>query len=282
MPLLIDADWLESHLGEVKVFDCTTLLKPDPDSVYRVQPAREAWLEEHIPGAGFLDLQGAFSDEASSLNFTLPDPQAFARAAGEQGIGNDDHVVLYTTTNPMWATRFWWMFGVFGHHQVSVLDGGFAAWKAAGKPTTRGAERYAPATFRASLDAARVADKERVLDAIGGDTCVLNALSREQFAGEGRHYGRPGRIQASENLPWTELLDADGCFLPPDQLEARFRETGALESDSVITYCGGGIAATMDLFALALIGRDTGVAVYDGSLSEWAPDDALPMETDVD
>lgn len=280
-PILVDVDWLEHRLGndDLRVFDTTTMLKPDPERVYRVEADKAGYLEAHIPGAGFLDLQQDFSNNDLSLRFTLPAAEAFAAAAGRHGISNDSHVVLYTTTNPMWATRFWWMFRTFGHESVSVLDGGFKGWQAAGKPVSDGEQQYPPANFGARFDARRVADRHRVLAATESGACVLNALSHEQFVGEGTHYGRPGRIAGSENLPWSELLDGDGRFLPVDQLRKKFETTRALEADEVITYCGGGIAASLDLFVLALLGEEDKVALYDNSLSEWARDESLPMES---
>ncbi len=278
---LVDADWLANRRDDedIRVFDTTTLLIPDPERGYRVESGRDRYVEAHIPGAGFLDLQRDFSDNTSRLRFTLPAADAFADAAGRHGITNDDHVVLYTTTNPMWATRLWWMFRTFGHERVSVLDGGLAAWRNAGYDVAAGEEHYAEAAYRAQFAAKRVADKDRVLAAIGdGASCVLNALDRQQHSGESAPYGRAGRISGSDNVPWSELLDEDGRFLANDLIESHFGATRALDAEQVITYCGGGIAASLDLFALALIGREDGVALYDNSMSEWAQDESLPME----
>lgn len=279
---LRNTDWLLSHLDDskVRIFDSTTILKPDPETTFRVVPGREAYDAGHIPGAGFIDLQGSLSATNSSLRFTLPSADAFAAAVGELGISNTHHVVLYSTTNPMWATRVWWMFRVFGHDQVSVLDGGFSKWQQEGKPVTTDLPAWEPVSYQASLDGSRVADRSAVTAAIeDGATCILNSLSREQFTGEGANYGRPGRIKRSTNLPWSELLDDDGCFLPEPSLRQALSLAGALDAPKVITYCGGGIAASVDLFALALLGMEDKVQLYDNSLSEWARDESLPMET---
>lgn len=281
---LVDTDWLHAALPDdnIRVYDCTTILRPDPKQHFIVEAARDAYDEAHIPGAGFLDLQGTFSDQDSSLRFTLPSEQQFAAAASAAGISNHHHVVLYSTTVPMWATRMWWMFRIFGHENVSILDGGFGKWQAEGKPTTTEAPDHPAGTYSAAKDHGRVADKATVLAAIEDDnTCVINALSREQFRGEGSHYGRPGRIRNSESLPWNELLDmSTGCFLDEDTLRERLGTTSAHNADKVITYCGGGIAASVNLFALALLGHEDKVALYDNSLSEWANDHTAPMETD--
>ena len=108
--------------------------------------------------------------------------------------------------------------------------------------------------------------------------CTVNALSPEVYAGTGdMHYGRRGHIPGSRNVHYDELLDA-GCFKPAPALEAALKDSGMLDAPKVIAYCGGGISATVDAFACLLLGRD-GVAVYDGSMSEWVRDESLPLKT---
>ena len=125
------------------------------------------------------------------------------------------------------------------------------------------------------------ATRQEVLAAVGdGAVCTLNALPRSLHTGErDMGYARPGRIAGSRNLPFPALLDNDTGELVTDaELRAHFTETGALERERVISYCGGGIAATLNAFALHLLGHQN-VAVYDGSLNEWTRDESLPMET---
>jgi thiosulfate/3-mercaptopyruvate sulfurtransferase len=122
--------------------------------------------------------------------------------------------------------------------------------------------------------------KEQVLQVIGdGAVCTLNALLPEQHAGTGGNsYGRPGRIQGSVNLPAAHLIDpATNSFLPAAELRRRFEAVDAFGKE-VITYCGGGIAASADAFALVMLGHPN-VKLYDASMSEWATDPTLPMET---
>lgn len=280
---LVDTDWLHDNLDNpaIRIFDTTTILKPDPDGgAFVVESGKPAWDAGHIPGAGFLDLQGEFSDNDSRLRFTLPSADRFSAAAGAHGIGNRHHVVLYTTTNPMWATRMWWMFRLFGHERVSVLDGGFARWRKEERPISTEPPSHPETDYEARMDRSRVADKQTVLEAIDSDVCVINALGRDQHRGDVAPYGRPGRIKNSENLPWSELIDPEtGCFLDDAQLERKIDETRAQHADRIITYCGGGIAASMALFAMALLGLEDRIALYDNSLSEWARDESLPMET---
>ena len=123
--------------------------------------------------------------------------------------------------------------------------------------------------------------KEAVLAAVGDSAvCTINARSGEQHAGSGGNtYGRPGRIAKSVNVPAASLIDPqNGAFLPPPALRAKFAAAGAFDKKQVITYCGGGIAASADALALVMLGHPD-VRLYDASMSEWANDPSLPMET---
>ena len=279
---LVDTDWLATHVDDpdIRVFDATTILEPHPTRTYTVVSGRAGYDEGHIPGAGYLDLQGELSDRDTDLRFMLPPAAQFAEVVGGKGVSNDSRVILYAKSSPMWATRLWWMFRAFGHDKVAVLDGGFPKWQAEGRPVSTGPSAYPAATFEARPRASFFADKVGVLAAIGdGNTCLINNLSASQHDGTSkRHYGRPGHIEASVNVPYAGLTDEQGCLLPADVLRERFKASGALDAGHVVTYCGGGIAATLGAFALTMLGKDD-IAVYDGSLGEWANDPTLPMAT---
>jgi thiosulfate/3-mercaptopyruvate sulfurtransferase len=197
------------------------------------------------------------------------------------GVGEGARVVLYSTANPWWATRVWWLLRIFGFDDAAVLDGGWQKWSAEGRPVETGpATQRPPGNFIIREPRPLMVGKEEVLQAIGdGAVCTLNALSPEQHTGTGGNsYGRPGRIKGSVNLPAAHLLDpATNAFLPAAELRRRFESVGAFGKE-VITYCGGGIAASADAFALVMLGH-AGVRLYDASLSEWATDPTLPMET---
>jgi thiosulfate/3-mercaptopyruvate sulfurtransferase len=278
---LTSAAELATALGTdpgLRVYDCTVYLVPDPPR-YRIESGRATYLEGHVPGAGFLDLTGSLSDASSRLGFTLPGAAALETEFRKAGIDDDaSHVVLYSKGHVMWATRVWWMLRSAGHRSVAVLDGGFDAWQAARNPIETGQSKPYPAgSMRVTMTAARWADKAAVAAAMDArSTCTINALSPGVYAGTAPiSYGRKGHIPGSVNVPYNRILDA-GKFRGAEELEAVFRESGALDGRRVIAYCGGGISATVDAFALALIGRDD-VAVYDGSMSEWAADASLPL-----
>ena len=123
---LISSSGLAAQLGEagVKVLDATTHLRPTEDGGFSSEPGFDDFLSEHIPGAQFADLQGALSDAESSFRFTVPSAGQFARSVGDLGITASDEVVIYSSTHPMWATRMWWLFRVFGHKPLSCWMGG--------------------------------------------------------------------------------------------------------------------------------------------------------------
>ena len=261
----------------LRVYDCTVYLRPDPPR-YKIESGLSTYLEGHVPGAAFLDLPGALSDKQSRFAFTLPTPAALQAAFRAAGVDDESRVVLYSKGHAMWATRVWWMLKSLGHAHVSVLDGGFTAWQASGGAVETGRGRAQPAgTMTARFRPELWADKAAVLAATNAvRACTINALSRGVYAGTSEtSYGRKGHIPASRNLYYDTLL-ADGKFRSADEIRGAFDAIGALDGRRIITYCGGGISATVDAFALALIGIDD-VAVYDGSMSEWAADPTLPL-----
>jgi len=280
---LIDPASLERRLGEpgLLIFDCTTNLVPDPETTYRAMPARVDFAAGHIPGAQFIDLQADLSEPHSRLRFMRPSAAQFAAAMGRFGVGDGASVVLYSAGTPSWATRVWWLLRSFGFDAAAVLDGGWQKWRREGRPVETGpAKPRPPAIFAVREERPLMVGKEEVLRAIGDDAvCTVNALSAEQHAGTGGSaYGRPGRIKGSVNLPAARLLDpVTNAFLPASELRRHFAAVGALDKE-VITYCGGGIAASADAFALVLLGHPS-VRLYDASMSEWAADPSLPMET---
>jgi thiosulfate/3-mercaptopyruvate sulfurtransferase len=281
--LLVTAEWLARHLDDpgLRVLECTVYLHPaDVPGGYRVESGRARWAQGHIPGAGFVDLQDELSDRTSPLRFMLPPAAQLAEAMGRHGVGDGVHVVLYDRFVNMWAARVWWMLRAFGFDGASVLDGGWKTWSREGRPVATDDGTRPPRHFTPRPRPALVADKAGVLAALDDErACVLNALTEEQHRGGGVTYGRPGRIAGSGNVPARELVDPDThAYLPRETLRSKFAAAGALDAGRIITYCGGGIAASSDAFALALLGRDD-VAVYDASLSEWARDPALPMQT---
>lgn len=278
---LVETDWLALHLADPKVvaIDMTTHLIPRPNNVlYDPKPGRDDFERAHIPGAQFADIERDLSDHSSNLHFMLPNAAQFGEAMGRLGISNDSLVVTYSTANHWWATRLWWMLRVFGHDRAAVLNGGFQKWQREGRSVENGPAKPCPAArFMAAYQPGHVVGKQEMLEAVG-DTgiCTVNALRPEQHHGTGgTNYGRLGHISGSINIATVNHVGADNCYKSAGELRAMF--SPALASPRVMTYCGGGIAATSVALVLAMFGKEN-VQVYDASLGEWAQDPNLPME----
>lgn len=284
LPPLISTDDLQRILGqpELRIFDTTVHLLPRAGGGIVIESGRAQYEAGHLPGAGYIDVDAELSDPGHALRFMLPPPAAFAASMSAWGVGPGTRVVLYNSGPTWWATRVWFMLREYGFDAAQVLDGGLDKWRLEGRPLDTADCRYPPAQFVAQPPRGLFVDKARVLAAVHDrDRHLVNALAPEVFAGRVASHGRRGRIAGSINLPAKDLLDpATQAFLPPAQLRERFAARGLLDGREVITYCGGGIAATTDAFALHLLGHDR-ARIYDASMNEWAPDPTLPMESDV-
>ena len=280
---LVETEWLAANLEDpaLRVLECTTILHPLPDSGYKAESGRASWAAGHIPRSGFADLTDDLCDRAAATLYMMPPTEQMVASMARLGVGEGTRVVLYDRAVNMWAARVWWMLRAVGFDQAAVLNGGWKKWTLEGRPTSTAPCAYPPARFVARPRPELFVGKGAVLAGLGERaTCVINALSEEQHRGTGGvAYGRPGRIAGSGNVPARALVDpTTHAYLAPDVLRRRFADAGALSAGRVITYCGGGIAASSDAFVLTLLGHEQ-VSVYDASLSEWARDPSLPMET---
>lgn len=279
---LVSTDWLAAHLDapELRLFDVTQFLRAASPGPFTVESGKTLYAAGHIPGAAFLDLVEDFSDRSSALNFTWPGLSHVAQALARAGISNDCFAVLYSSDGPMWATRFWWMLRAAGLRNVAVLDGGLTKWRAEGRATETGERHYPSTDFSLHVADMAFVDRDDVLNAISDDrVCTVSALPAAIHQGiDATHWGRAGRISGSRNLPFATLLDGRGCYRTDRALRRLFEGVGAFQAERVICYCGGGISATMIALALVRLGHPS-VAVYDGSMAEWARDPALPMES---
>ena len=278
---LISTAELEARLKDPKlrIYDATVYLKPSDDGPYQAESGEQTFQAGHIPGAMFLDLVVAASDTTTGLGFSLPKPAQLESLLRSLGIDNESEVVIYSTDNMMWATRAWWLLHYCGPPNVRILNGGFSAWVKSDFNVSNQAIDYPNGSFTVDVKVDRFADKASVFNAIGdGAVCTVNALAPAIHSGESAiSYGRPGHIAGSINVFYDDLLD-DGYFRQSEELKEVLADNGLLKSSKVIAYCGGGIAATINAFACLLVGQEQ-VAVYDGSMSEWAGDESMPMET---
>ena len=259
----------------LRIFDTSVILSPKEHG-YDVISGLENYRNAHIPGAGFIDLNDAWADTSGPFRFTLPSIDALSQAIGRSGIDADSRVVLYSSGHLMWATRAWWLLHYAGHNNIAVLNGNFSAWQAAGLPVAQGDEGYAACEFKGAANSGCFADTAEVETGMHGAVCTINSLSQALYEGTGDfYYQRRGHIPGSKLVHYDSLLDNE-YFLPAEALAAQLEAQGTLSAERVITYCGGGIAATLDAFACRLCGQ-TNVAVYDGSMSEWVADEARPL-----
>jgi len=280
---LVTTGWLADHLDDpdLRVFDCSTVLEftEGGKRPYRVLNCKAEHEAGHIPGADYFDLQRDFSLDDSPFGMTLAAPDTVASSFEKAGIDDASRVVLYSRRSLSWATRFWWMLRWLGFDKASVLDGGFEKWAAEGRSLSTEACTYQSGHLSIQLRPDLFVTKDDVLAAIDHpQTCLVNALGRDIFSGENPRYGRPGRIPGSISLPQVELVDPKThAFLPAQVIAKMLKIAGVEGVERHITYCGGGIFATVDAFWLYQLGHDN-IAVYENSMSEWGQDKTLPIE----
>lgn len=283
--LLIEADWLQARLADsdLRVFDCTTHMIAQPVGASKIVSGLRDYESGHIPGAMHLDMVKDLSDPQGSYPFTMLSPEQFEAVMQRLGVKETDHVVLYGRSAMSTITRAWTVFHVNGHDKVSVLNGGWAAWLDLNEPSAvcTDTPQYPRSKYRVSSPKPQhIVDMEAVKAvAEQAPGRLVNALTREQFKGAGgAHYGRPGRIPGSLNVPARELFDpANNRFASAWHMRGLFEAAGVDFSELIVHYCGGGIAASTSAFAQALLGHQNW-AIYDDSLLQWSDQPDTPME----
>ena len=278
---LVSADWLKQHIDDpdLVVLDATVIVESDAAGNLRTINGRANYKSGHIPTAGFADLMGDLSDPDSPLQFGMPSPEQFAAVMGKLGVGDDSRVVLYDTMGSSWAARVWWMLRWIGFDRAALLNGGLTAWtEAGGSLSTEPVERV-PRSLTVNLRPELVANQEEVRAAIDNDAIrLIDALPAMHYRGEWTMYDQPGHIPGAINAPVLSLFDEAGRFRPANELASLF---GDDKDKRTITYCGGGIAASADAFALTRLGFKD-VAIYAASLEEWSANPENPMEIDLE
>jgi len=273
---LIQPAELASLLGdsELAILDC------------RFDLMRPGWGESeyaaaHIPGAQYAHLERDLSGPVGphTGRHPLPDPQQLAATLGRWGIDHTVQVIAYDQGNGAFAARAWWLLRWLGARRVAVLDGGFAAWRAAGLPVTSEPASRAPRTFVPQPDTRAVLSTSEVEQALArGEIELVDARAADRFAGENETIDPvAGHVPGARNHPYAHNLGADGRFLPPGELRRRWLQTlGSAEARRVVAMCGSGVTACHNLLALEIAGLPGG-RLYAGSWSEWIRDPARPV-----
>ena len=274
---LVSTDWLAEHLGDpgLVVLDGSWHMPADG------RDAKAEYGAAHIPGAVFFDID-AISDHASDLPHMLPTPPAFATAVRRLGVDVGSTLVVYDTVGVFSSPRVWWSFRAMGHAAVFVLDGGLKKWVAEGHPVEAGWREPEHGEFKAHPDVGLLADVEAVRAALAsGAAQVVDARAAARFRGEApepRPGLRAGHMPGAHNVPWSQVVAADGTLAAPAQLMTAFEAAGVDPAEAIITTCGSGISASILALALARLGR-ADVAVYDGSWTEWGSRADTPVAT---
>ena len=274
---LVSTEWLAEHASapDVRIVDASWHMPAANRN------PRAEYDAEHIPGAVFFDID-EIADTDNPLPHMVPSPEKFSSRMRKLGLGDGNRIVVYDTHGVMTAARAWWLLRLFGHQDVAILDGGLPKWKAEGHPVDDLPVLPAERHFTSRINSFFLREKDQVARNIDqGREQVLDARSAGRFEGtapEPREGLRGGHIPGSYNLPFNELLNEDGTFRSADELQTSFDSSGIDLKKPVITSCGSGVTACVLAFGLHLLGHHR-VAVFDGSWTEWALDEKLPVDT---
>ncbi|KHL12855.1 thiosulfate/3-mercaptopyruvate sulfurtransferase [Mumia flava] len=248
-------------------------------------PGLAAYEAGHMPGAVFVDLDAALADppDDGRGRHPLPDPDRFVAAMRAAGVSADRPVIVYDGGEGSAAARAWWLLTDYGHATVTVLDGGYDAWRAAGLPVSAEAPVVAPGDFAGTPGALPVVDAAGAAQVAAGGI-LLDARTGERFRGEAEPIDPvAGHVPGAVSAPAGGDAEADGRWRSVAALRARYAGLGIGESGAgsgtreVAAYCGSGVTAARTVLALRRIGIDA--ALYAGSWSEWIADPSRPVAT---
>lgn len=274
MRTLISAEELATALDErsdIRVLDVRWRLGGPP--------GRSEYLAGHIPGAAYVDLDDELAGhgEPSDGRHPLPTIGVLQTAARGWGLNDCDTVVVYDDLGNLSAARAWWLLRHAGLHDVLLLDGALAAWRAAGLPLAFGDEGILPGTVSLDYGHLDTLDTDAAA-ALARTGVLLDARAGERYRGEVEPIDpRAGHIPGAISAPSTENLTGDGRFLPVDELRARFEALGVTDAAAVGVYCGSGVTAAQQAVALTIAGFRP--VLYPGSWSQWSNLPDRPVET---
>jgi thiosulfate/3-mercaptopyruvate sulfurtransferase len=262
---LVDTDWVAAHAA-------------DP-GVRIVDMRQTGYADGHVPGAVALS-PVAIRDAKAPPTF-LPSPAAFEAMMAQLGIGDATRVVVYDERGGIYAARLWWILSYYGHPNVALMNGGWIKWTAEQRAAVTAVPSPAAARFTARPQPGWVATAADVVAAIDKPgVTIIDARTQAEIEGKDlRNIKRGGFIPSSTPVYWEDLLDAQKkTFKPADELKKIYEDRGIVPTKEVIAYCQVGMRASVDLFALHLIGYDK-LRNYYGAWEEWGNRDDLPLAT---
>ena len=265
---VISSEELSSQLNDQNI-----ILLDSRWSLDAKYPSIIDYKKSHIPSSIFFDLN-KFFDYSSKLSHTLPTEEQFIRAVSNIGINNKNKIIIYDANGFFNSCRVWFMFKVFGHEDIVILDGGYENWVKKKLPLEKKINRLKKSHYKASLKKQFLIGKlklEEIVNNQSDEYAIVDARSESRFLGkepEPRKGIRKGKIKNSINIPYTKIFDSEGLISSLDILKKVFFDENNLKGKKVISTCGSGITACNILFALQILSHKKNF-LYDGSWAEW-------------
>jgi thiosulfate/3-mercaptopyruvate sulfurtransferase len=273
--VLVSTEWLADHLQDSNL----RVVESDEDVLL--------YETGHIPGAVKIDWH---EDEQDPIRRDFVDRAGFERLAAKRGIGNDTTVVFYGDRNNWYATYTFWLFRLFGHQNLKILDGGRAKWQAEGRPFTKEVPAVPAASYTARdadpsirafrdevlRDFVRAPGNRRLVDVRGPAEYTGQVIAMVDYPQEGAQRG--GHIPGAKNIPWAKAANADGTFKSAEELSALYAAEGVRPDNEVVAYCRIGERSSHTWFVLTQLLGFEKVKNYDGSWTEWGSMVGVPIE----
>lgn len=239
---------------------------------------RKMYLEDHLPGAVYLDLNRDLSGKVGKHggSHPLPDMPTFAEKLGNIGIDEETTVVVYDQGNEMYAARFWWLLEALGHKKVYILEGGYKRWVEEGNEVSTELPDLQEKEFKGEFDEEKIVDMKTVREKLHSNTVIIDSRTKERYLGDYEpFYSKAGHIPGAKNYPWQAVLSEDGKWLKGKALQKHFSDLD--KDDEIIVSCGSGVSACVNILALKAAGYEN-VRLYPGSFSDWISYDENEIE----